>query len=375
MTADPTIFYLVHDLNDPAVGRRVRMLRDGGAALVLAGFHRGAPSCEVEGVDATPLGQTFDGDLRQRLLAVLGQALRPWRLMKLARRADAVMARNLEMLLLARIAGLGRAMPLTYECLDIHRSLLGQGLASRLLRGLEGALLRGVDRVIVSSPAFSSDYFGRLPNATQTLRIVENKVYAPHGGPAPVAAEILGGPPWRIGWFGMIRCRQSLAILARLTEALPGRVEVEIRGRPSPAEFEDFAALTTAMPGVTFLGSYEAEDLAALYDGVHFVWGLDFFEEGLNSRWLLPNRLYEGGARDRPIIAQAEVETGRWLARRDCGVLLVAVENDLLRFFEGLTADAYADLAKRSAAVPRRDLIADAQDSRELVSLVTGRRE
>lgn len=369
MTAEPTILYLVHDLNDAAVARRVRMLRDGGAGLVLAGFHRGAAPCEVEGVEAIPLGQTFDGALRQRMGAVLGQVLRPWRLMKLARRADAVMARNLEMLLLARVARVGRAMSLTYECLDIHRSLLGRGLGSGLLRGLEGLLLRGADRIIVSSPAFASDYFTRQP---PVVSVVENKVYAPRGHPAPVAA-IPAGPPWRIGWFGMIRCRRSLAILARLADALPGRVEVEIHGRPSPAEFEDFEALTTTMPGVSFLGSYEAEDLAALYDGVHFVWGLDFFEEGLNSRWLLPNRLYEGGARDRPIIAQAEVETGRWLARRDCGVLLYDVEGDLRRFFEGLTIEAYADLARRAAAIPRGDLIADAQDSRDLVGLAMGK--
>lgn len=371
MTADPTILYLVHDLNDAAVARRVRMLRDGGADVVLAGFHRGAAPCEVEGVEAAPLGQTFDGALRQRMLAVAAQAAWPWRLMKLARRADAVMARNLEMLLLAQAARAGRGAPLTYECLDIHRALLGRGWGSRLLRGLETRLLRGVDQIIVSSPAFASEYFAHRPGKAP-VRVVENKVYAPRGDPQPVG-EVPPGPPWRIGWFGMIRCRRSLAMLASLAEALPGRVEVEIRGRPSSAVFEDFEALTATMPGVSFLGSYEAADLASLYDGVHFVWGLDYFEAGLNSRWLLPNRLYEGGVRDRPIIAQAGVETGRWLAQRGCGVLLHDVEADLHRFFEGLTAAGYADLVKRSAAVPRADLIADAEDSRALVDLATGR--
>ncbi|MND84521.1 hypothetical protein D3C80_764130 [compost metagenome] len=124
---------------------------------------------------------------------------------------------------------------------------------------------------------------------------------------------------------------------------------------------------------MTFLGPYDSAALASHYDGVHFVWGLDFFEAGLNSRWLLPNRLYEGGARNRPVIAQAEVETGRWLAQRGCGVLLDDVEGDLRRFFEGLTVEAYADLVRRCEGVPRRDLTADVGDSRDLVERLAAR--
>lgn len=373
MKAVPKILYLVHDLNDAAVGKRIRMMRDGGAEVSLAGFHRGAVPRSIAGVEPTSLGQTFDGALRQRAVAVLGQVLRPWRLMALARRADAVMARNLEMLLLARIAlmGQGASKPLTYECLDIHRSMLGTGPGSRLLRLLEGGLLRRVDRVIVSSPAFAPEYFA--PRRTAPVpTLVENKVYASGVElPSPVAPPL--GPAWRIGWFGMIRCRKSLTILSELAEALPGQVQVEIRGRPSAAEFEDFAALIAAMPGVAFLGPYDSADLASHYDGVHFVWGLDFFEAGLNSRWLLPNRLYEGGARNRPVIAQAEVETGRWLAQRGCGVLLDDVKADLRRFFEGLTVEAYADLIRRCEGVPRSDLTAGVGDSGSLVEHLVSR--
>ena len=34
------IAYFVHDLSDPAVGRRVRMLRTGGAEVTVLGFRR-----------------------------------------------------------------------------------------------------------------------------------------------------------------------------------------------------------------------------------------------------------------------------------------------------------------------------------------------
>ena len=47
------ILYLVHDLNDPSVRRRVLMLAAGGAEVVLAGFQpSGEPSCRHRGVRA-----------------------------------------------------------------------------------------------------------------------------------------------------------------------------------------------------------------------------------------------------------------------------------------------------------------------------------
>ncbi|MDO8323579.1 MAG: glycosyl transferase family 1, partial [Phenylobacterium sp.] len=59
--------YFVHDLNDPAVARRVRMLRAGGAEPVVLGFYRGdAPPDMIAGAEAVDLGRTYDGRLGHR---------------------------------------------------------------------------------------------------------------------------------------------------------------------------------------------------------------------------------------------------------------------------------------------------------------------
>jgi hypothetical protein len=169
----------------------------------------------------------------------------------------------------------------------------------------------------------------------------------------------------------MLRCRRSLDILADLAARSGGAVEVVIRGRPSPAVFgEDFEGLTAGRPGLFYGGPYAAEDLPALYGEVHFVWGVDFFEAGLNSAWLLPNRLYEGEAHGRPLIAENGVETGRWLAARGAGVLLDSVESDLLPFFESLTAADYRARLRAVAEIPRIDLLADREDCVRLVQTV-----
>ena len=206
---------------------------------------------------------------------------------------DAILARNLEMLLLARLA---RALaapdaPVSYEVLDVHRLMLGDGLASRALRWLERTLMRKASKLVVSSPAFVSRYFEPRGQPRLPVVMVENKVLCLEGPPIR-ATPRSPGPPWRIAWYGMLRCQRSLDVLTRL--ARPGQIEVEIRGRPAHTEFRDFDAQVAESPGVAFHGPYDHSQLATLYASAHFVWAIDYFEAGLNSDWLLPCRLYEG---------------------------------------------------------------------------------
>lgn len=362
----PHIAYLVPDLTDPAVERRRIMFRAGGAQVSTAGFHRRALTPDMG--DVVGLGQTFDADFKQRMLSVAKWALKPGRLRQLVSGSNVVVARNLEMLLLARLALVGRpAVPLIYECLDIHRLMLGSGVVSNSLRRLEGWLLRRVSRVIVSSPAFERNYFrAHFPEGPR-LVLVENRMLGLDHTPQSGSKLRDAGGPWVIGWFGMIRCRRSLSILASIAGRSGGAVEVVIRGRPTADVFSDLASEVAAMPGVRFEGPYTAADLATIYSEVDFVWALDFFEAGLNSSWLLPNRLYEGGAFDRPVIAQAGVETARWLSARHAGVILTEPETDLKVCLDEMSDARYQDLVATARAVPRNDLICDRQACRNLV--------
>jgi hypothetical protein len=173
------------------------------------------------------------------------------------------------------------------------------------------------------------------------------------------------GPPWRIGWFGVIRCRRSLQLLANLVTALPGVVEVIIRGRPRRNVIPDFDQMVATTPGLSFLGEYDRHtELAALYGDVHFAWAVDFYEAGRNSDWLLPNRLYEGMLYGAVPLVVASVETGRWLAVRQCGVRLEdtcdqSLERSLLEFFGGLDSTRYAIARTALARVPLSDLLDD----------------
>jgi hypothetical protein len=94
--------------------------------------------------------------------------------------------------------------------------------------------------------------------------------------------------------------------------------------------------------------------LEDIYRNVHFSWAVDMYDEGLNSSWLLPNRIYEGGLHGAVPMALSSVETGRYLKRLGVGVLLDDPLGSSLRdFFTTLTPGKYNDLKNTILSLPR----------------------
>jgi succinoglycan biosynthesis protein ExoL len=367
------IVYFVHNLNDPAVHRRVRMLHAGGASVTLIGFFRGECPTQVEGCTPTVLGRTHDARLFQRLVATGRVGLGIGRLRHLLTNADAVMARQLEMLAIgARARRLyAPCATLVYECLDIHRLMIARSATGWVMRRLEGHLLGECQLLVVSSAGFVREYFSKFHLRLPPVLILENKMLSQEVGDVPSMRALARppGPPWRIGWFGNIRCRRSLALLSELTRLLPGRVEVVIRGRPAYTAVPDFKKTVAAHQGIIFLGPYDrGKDLPGIYGDVHFTWAIDFFEEGGNSDWLLPNRIYEGSLFGAVALALASVETGRWLTEHGVGALVSEpFGSSLARFFGDLDEKGYVAARTAVDGLPLTALMDDASDCERLV--------
>jgi hypothetical protein len=237
------------------------------------------------------------------------------------------------------------------------------------LRFIESRLWREVDLLLTSSPAFVRNYF--FPRQFRgPIRVEENKVLLlKKEVPDAVSTRPAKGPPWRIGWFGMLRCRRSLNALVRLAQAADGAVEIIIRGRPSEAIFPKFEKELTGLRHVRYIGPYRnPSDLPMIYGEVHFTWAIDYYEAGLNSAWLLPCRLYEGSLYGSVPIAKRGIETSNWLLQRGAGVILgEPIEQNLIEFFRTLSDAAYVELVARIAAVSRKDLVIDQGDCQALV--------
>jgi succinoglycan biosynthesis protein ExoL len=369
----PHILYFVHDQSDNSIARRIRMLVAGGAKVTVAGFRRSnAPFLKIEGCDVIDLGKTVDGHLVARAVSVGKASRRLNQLEESLQTCEAILARNLEMLVLAnraRALYAPKTIRLVYECLDIHRLLFSNNFAGRLLRAIEARAWKHVDLLVTSSPRFISSYF-QPRKFSRPIRLVENKVFFPeHMADTLLRISTrLGGPPWRIGWFGMIRCRKSFSILKEITRSAGGAVEVVIRGRPSLREFPDFEGLLRSSRHMSFDGPYSYSDLASIYGDVHFSWAIDFFEEGLNSAWLLPNRIYESTLFGAVPVAVDGTETAKWGRRHGVETIFHdPLINDLTQFFRQLNVSQYAHLKSIVDGIPRHDLIDTVESCRDLV--------
>ena len=367
-----SILYLAHDLDDSAIWRRVAMLQAGGAQVTLAGFRRG--NTPLPG-PALVLGVTSNGRMVQRLRAVAQAVFAAGKMLGGLPRPDIILARNVEMLAIARRARplwSGQAQPgLAYEVLDIHRMMLGDGLRAKAMRGAERALARDAGLLLTSSPGFVREYFAPYEQLSRATRIhlVENKVNDPSLGTQ--------GPPDRttarhvptIGWFGILRCAASLKVLDQATRSAPGRYKVLLAGRPALDVVPDFHAIIGANPDIEFTGPYQnPDDLPNLYGAVDFAWLVDRYEAGQNSDWLLPNRLYEGCAFGAVPIALAGTEVARKVADLGVGLTLpdMAVAS-VCGLLEGCGQAERAALGAAVAAVPRTAWVATKSDAQDLV--------
>jgi succinoglycan biosynthesis protein ExoL len=214
--------------------------------------------------------------------------------------------------------------------------------------------MRDAAQVVVSTPAFHRENVDkRHPGRERTL-LVENRL--PPGfeyGARP--AEHARTQKLRIGWFGNLRCERSLSLLLDLAARFPDQIELVMRGNPAQAAIADFEERVGGRANVRFGGPYAwPQDLAEIYRGVDLVWAGDFHDPGANSKWLLPNRLYEGGYYGAPPLAPSDSETGRWIDAHGFGFTLAEpLEETLPAFVFGLDRQKLAEARARLLAAPK----------------------
>jgi succinoglycan biosynthesis protein ExoL len=323
------ILYFAPDETDPAVRRRVYALEGAGFNVhslsfrrngrIASDFHAWWPNFS--------LGTTEDRRYGKRIFSLIRAALLLGRTRLDVEEPSVLLARNLDMALLALLYRKLRRLrsPLIYEVLDLPPLLTDTRWISRCLRWLERILLKRSQLLVVSSPEFLTSYFFHVQHYRGRNLTVENKLPYLVGGLDLLADSSTPRTTerhrWTIVWAGALKCRRSFELLISVATSLPEIVEVRLHGRfVGELNETDALRVVATIPNVKYIGEYKyPDDLSAVYAGADLNWCGDAVNKEGNSDWLLPNRLYEGGAFAVPAIIPAGTFAANAVEERGLG--------------------------------------------------------
>ena len=299
---------------------------------------------------------------------------------KLLRDTDIIVARNLDMLMIAAVAqrlAPGTKPRLIYECLDINNLMTGRGLKNRLFRWIERRLLATTDTLIVSAPAFVDHYFAPVQGWSGRTVLVENKIWVsdPAALPRPAPEDVSPRPPISadapliLGWIGTLRCQTSLDLLVAAAQALGPNVQIAMHGVVHYHAVPDFDAIVAAHDNLTFHGPYDyPTGLAGVYAACDVVWSQDMWQWGTNSTWLLPNRIYEASYFGCPSLAVAGTGTGDRVEQGLGWTIPAPTSDALIDLLQGLSAEQITAMRKSILARPDAEFLQSPDEIRQALT-------
>jgi succinoglycan biosynthesis protein ExoL len=285
--------------------------------IELFAFDRGAvehPVYSDPNVSHTSLGPISNGISASRVFSLVRATWILFRAKRRLKQSDTiVLVSTLELLVISWLCGLTR-LPTVYDVSDIHPLQSSHSVIGRAMRWVERRALKRVKLLVVTSPWFYWEYFECWVRVKNSAVLIENKVGAGsvNHGPWPVLSN-------RIAWNGLLRCRVSALTLLECLKSSPKSLHLTLHG--SLDELGDLGPKLLEQPGVTYTGPYDPESLGTLLSASSFVWAVDF-AAGENSKWLLPNRLYEALAAGVPLIAVDGTATAEVVRRYKIGIIL-----------------------------------------------------
>lgn len=255
-----------------------------------------------------------------------------------------VLVNSLELLIMSTLCGITR-LPTVYDVSDIHPLQLSGSLAGRVMRWLERLTLRRVRLIVVTSPWFYWEYYRGWLGSTQPAMLIENRI--PESAAGPVAEPVFGR---RIAWNGLLRCQASAAALYECLRSAPaGDLQLALHGTLD--RLGEWGPRLIRERNCEYTGHYTPEQVSGLLVRSSFVWAVDL-SEGLNSRWLLPYRIYSALAAGVPVIALAGTATAEVVARHGIGLVLPeCTSHAVLETLAACDAAAYERLLRNVRAL------------------------
>ncbi len=286
------------------------------------GFQREVNQGTTPNHNITYLGIIKPANYLKRVLTLI------WSIRKVRsalQRNQLVYVFNTDLALMMIFASLGLRRPIAMEVTDIQPIQTRPGLIGKIVRQIEKFALSQLDLLVLMSTGYR-DYYQRWLKSNIPELLVEERiepslasVYAQHK-PVVRSGMPLGDRKLRIGYYGNIRSRWSLRLLAALCSSSNDRFDVVIAGLVSHKirHFDDYLQKDNA---IRYLGPFRhPEDIPYLYSSVDMI--LACYSPMIPFGWSQASRYYEACFFRKPLIVRAGTEAARQVESHGIGHII-----------------------------------------------------
>lgn len=289
----------------PRLIERIHAAVAAGHKVAVAYLCRPGPAVsigEIEGADVFPITVAFRRAGIDRALS-FPKLIRKINstVLKRAQKKAFIYIDSLDLLAAVQLARKGGHFSIRYEVRDLHYHQFSSGLTGRLIRFVDRRLMKGVDRLIVTSKAYVDHYYQNIFHGPVTL--LENypnpKVWKGFH-PKPIDKNT----PVTVGLVGAIRytdCIFALIEGARIARSRGINVRLKIIGPDQEGRLE----LGSQDYWIERSGPFDyVRDIKKIYSDIDLIWSV-YDTRIKNVRLALSNKLYESLMSGIPVIAAA----------------------------------------------------------------------
>ncbi|MDP6380373.1 MAG: glycosyltransferase [Phycisphaerae bacterium] len=226
---------------------------------------------------------------------------------------DLIYTSGFDGLMAASLCGWHKRAFLIYEVSDMPGGRWYENkLYRRLINSLEKVLIRGVDKIVLTSPHFNQE--GKYDTHKSEITVLENlpekRLFA--------TFKTKRHKDFTVGYFGLVRDKKAMVTLIKALGGLEG-VRVLIAGRGLGPAYEEIVALGARFHNVELKGPFDYEnDIVDLYSSVDSVYSVyDCDNENVNLA--LGNKLYEAIACKLPVLVTKGSKMGDFVESNGIG--------------------------------------------------------
>ena len=307
------------DISDARVIKRIKAFQLLEADLIVCGFQRFGYKYDFsiyKNIPIVKLGNSTEKNYLKRTAKLFFGLILLFLNLNKFKNSNCIYCINIDMLFLGFVLKAIFNIQLMYEVGDILNPFLGKSLQSIMLRLFERILLNYTNFIILTSPAFHSQFYKPVQKLKIPWLLLENKLL-PQIKSDFKNVEVINKNKIQIVYHGVLRDQKSINILVKIAIEYCHKCDLHIYGFPLWVRHDELDRIAQKYDNIYWHGEfYYPQDLTKILSNADLLWLIDLSENVNNAKWLLPNRLYDGVFFRVPMLAEKGTETCNFIKKK-----------------------------------------------------------